>query len=231
MGQIEIYIDGPSEAEMVELADKNISGYTFNPTLFKNLGVVDYIAYSKVVLSLAKNLPVSLEVIGDSYDKMIVQGRKLSSLGSNVIVKIPISYTSGASTLEAIKTLSDEQINLNITAVFTLNQIKRILPYISETNTIISVFAGRLYDIGIDASESIKEMSNFVRNNSNCRLLWASPRMHYDCLTAERIGCHIITMTSNMYKKMSLLAKSPEDYSKETVRMFYRDAVNSGFEI
>ena len=231
MSQIDIYIDGPSETEMAELVEKNIGGYTFNPTLFKNLGIVDYIAHSKVVIGLARNLPVSLEVIGDSYEKMVVQGRKLSSLGPNVVVKIPISYTSGIPTIDAIKTLTEEQINLNITAVFTLRQIKKILPYISETNTIISVFAGRLYDVGIDASESIKEMSHFVRNNSNCRLLWASPRMHYDCITAEKIGCHIITMTSNMYKKMGLLGKEPEDYSQETVEMFYRDAIKSGFEI
>ncbi len=231
MSQIDIYIDGPSMNEMDKLADEKISGYTFNPTLFKTLGVADYIEYSKTVLRCAQNLPVSLEVIGDTYEKMIHQGRKLSSLSPNVIVKIPISYTSGNSTIDTIKTLVSDQINLNITAVFTLNQIREILPSIRETHTIISVFAGRLYDVGIDAAERIKEMSEFVRNNSNCRILWASPRMHYDYLTAQRVGCHIITMTSSMYKKMELLGKSPEQYSKETVIMFYNDAKASGFKI
>ena len=231
MSNIQIYIDGPTEDEMKELVGKNISGYTFNPTLFKNLGVKDYLGHSKKVLEISNNLPVSLEVIGDNYEDIVSQAKELASLGSNVFVKVPITYTSGVSTLDTIKTLVDQNINLNITAIFTLDQIKEILPTLRDTKSIISVFAGRIYDIGSDASEKLSEISSFIHENSTCDLLWASPRMHYDLITAEKTGCDIITMTNAMYKKLSLLNKTPEEYSLETVKMFYEDAVSSGFKI
>ena len=231
MSNIQIYIDGPTEDEMKELVDKNISGYTFNPTLFKNLGVKDYMGHSKKVLEISNNLPVSLEVIGDNYDDIVSQAKALASLGSNVFVKVPITYTSGIYTLDTIKTLVDHNINLNITAIFTLDQIKAILPTIRDTKSIISVFAGRIYDVGLDASEKLSKISNFIHENSTCDLLWASPRMHYDVITAQRTGCDIITMTNAMYKKLSLLDKTPEEYSLETVKMFYQDALSSGFKI
>ena len=231
MSNIQIYIDGPTEYEMKELVGKNISGYTFNPTLFKNLGVKDYLGHSKKVLKISNNLPVSLEVIGDNYEDIVSQAKELASLGSNVFVKIPITYTSGVSTLDTIKTLADQNINLNITAIFTLDQIREILPDLRDTKTIISVFAGRIYDIGLDASKILSEISSFIHENSNCDLLWASPRMHYDLITAEKAGCDIITMTNAMYKKLSLINKTPEEYSLETVKMFYEDAVSSGFKI
>ena len=231
MSKLKIYIDGPTESEMKELVTHDISGYTFNPTLFKNLGVTDYLGHSENILKISNNLPVSLEVIGDNYDDMVAQARKLSSLGSNVFVKIPITYTNGASTLETIKTLVDENIHLNITAIFTLNQIKHILPTLKDSDAIISVFAGRIYDIGIDASPVLSEMATYIHDNSKCDLLWASPRMHYDSITAKEVGCDIITMTNSMYKKMSLIGKTPEEYSIETVKMFFNDAIASGFKI
>ena len=231
MRKIDIYIDGPTEIEMTKLTNENVRGYTFNPTLFKRLGVTNYIEHCQKVLALSRNLPLSLEVIGDNYDQMVSQANQLSALGQNVYVKIPISYTSGISTIDTIKTLVKSRVNLNITAVFTVDQIRLILPEIKDTKTIISVFAGRLYDIGLDAAIITREISKLVKNNSSCRLLWASPRMHYDSITAENVGCDIITMTSAMYKKMSMLGKSPEDYSLDTVRMFYNDAVESGFKV
>lgn len=229
--KLKIYIDGPTHDEMLELRDEDIAGFTFNPTLFKSLGVIDYLSHSKDVQRISNDLPISLEVIGDTYDEMISQGRILSSLGKNVYVKIPITYTSGDSTLDVIRTLSKEGINLNITAIFTLKQIKKILPSIQNTNSIISVFAGRIYDIGFDAKIIMREMASYIHKNSKCSLLWASPRMHFDALSAEDTGCDIITMTNSMYKKMSLLDKSPEQYSLETVKMFYDDAVASGFKL
>ena len=126
MSNLHIYIDGPTEEEMLEMSKESVSGFTFNPTLFKNLGVTDYLDYSKRMQQISGTLPISLEVIGDSHEEIITQGRKLAALGSNVFVKIPITFTSGESSLESIKTLSEENINLNITAVFTIEQIKHI---------------------------------------------------------------------------------------------------------
>lgn len=231
MSNLHIYIDGPTEEEMIEMSNESISGFTFNPSLFKNLGVTDYLDYSKRMQQISGSLPISLEVIGDNYDEIVTQGRKLAELGSNVYVKIPITYTSGESSIDSIKTLSEEGINLNITAVFTIDQIKKILPTIKDSNAIISVFAGRLFDIGLDAKEIMKDIAEYIHSNSNCSLLWASPRMHYDAISAEEINCDIITMTCTMYKKMSLLGKSPEDYSVETVKMFFNDAQASGFKL
>ena len=230
MSKIDIYIDGPSEDEMRGLSGHEISGFTFNPTLYKSLGVKDYVGYSQKIQKLSNGLPISLEVIGDTYEEMVDQGKKLASLGSNVFVKIPITFTSGDSTLDVIKTLSNEDINLNITAVFTIEQIKLILPTIKDTNAIISVFAGRLYDIGLDAKEIMQEMASYIHENSKCNLLWASPRMHFDAITAQATNCDIITMTNSMYKKMSLLGKAPKDYSLDTVKMFYNDAKASGYK-
>tara|TARA_B100000575_G_C23093526_1_gene630533 strand:- start:703 stop:1398 length:696 start_codon:yes stop_codon:yes gene_type:complete len=231
MSNLHIYIDGPTEEEMLEMSKESVSGFTFNPTLFKNLGVTDYLDYSKRMQQISGTLPISLEVIGDSHEEIITQGRKLAALGSNVFVKIPITFTSGESSLESIKTLSEENINLNITAVFTIEQIKHILPTIKDSNAIISVFAGRLFDVGLDAKKIMQEMAEYIHSNSNCSLLWASPRMHYDAISAEDINCDIITMTYAMYKKMSLIGKSPEEYSVETVKMFFDDAQASGFKL
>lgn len=228
---LNIYIDGPTQDEMIELSDKDIAGFTFNPTLFKSLGVKDYLGYSKEVQKISNGLPISLEVIGDNYEEMVSQGRILSSLGDNVYVKIPITYTSGESTLDAIITLSEEGINLNITAILSMQQIEKILPSIKNTHSIISVFAGRIYDIGFDAKILMKDMASYVHANSQCSILWASPRMHFDALSAQEAGCDIITMTYSMYKKMSLFEKSPKQYSLETVKMFFDDAKASGFKL
>lgn len=176
--ELQIYIDGPSEIEMNELQDNRIKGYTFNPSLFKGLGVKNYLDYSKKILEISNNLPVSLEVIGDNPDDLYYQSTKLNSLADNVYIKIPITYTNGNSTIEVIKTLTDENIKLNITAIFTIDQIETILPVIKNSNTIISVFAGRLYDIGINAAPLMKTMSSYIHDNSNCNILWASTRMH-----------------------------------------------------
>ena len=228
---LKIYLDGPSEQEMKELNDDNVKGYTFNPSLFKALGVTDYLAHSKKVLEMSNGLPASLEVIGDNYDELISQSKKLNSLGDNVYVKIPISFTNGESTLDVISDLVNEGIKLNITAIFTLDQIKKLFPVLNDSSAIISVFAGRLYDIGINAAPLLKEMANLIHSESNCSLFWASTRMHYDYITATESNCDIITMNASMYKKMSLFDKEPLEYSLETVKMFYADAIESKYKI
>ena len=225
-----IFIDGPTEEDMKVLSNK-VDGFTFNPTLFKNLGVKDYLLHCKKVIQISNDLPISLEVIGDDHETLLEQSKILSSLAKNVYVKIPITFTNGSSTLTVIEKLISKKINLNITAIFTIDQIKEIMPVINSSKSVLSVFAGRLFDIGIDAKLVMNNMSSYIHKNSNCELLWASSRMHYDLLTAQETGCDIITMTSGMYKKLTLIGKDPHDYSLETVKMFYKDAKESGFEI
>ena len=228
---IQIYLDGPTLEEMKNSSDSKVSGYTFNPTLFRNLGVDNYLNHSKVIQIASDNKPISLEVIGDTFDEMVFQAEKLFSLGQNVYVKIPITYTSGKTTLGVIEHLIAKNINLNITAVFTIEQIKHILPVIKESETIISVFAGRIFDIGINANKIMKKASSYIHDNSNCKVLWASPRMHYDVINASESGCDIITMQTSMYNKIYLIGKSPTDYSRETVSMFFQDAKASGYKV
>ncbi len=162
---------------------------------------------------------------------MLRQARLLSSLGENVFVKIPITYTSGESTSFVLKTLIKEGININITAVFAEEQLKDTLPYLEGSNTIVSVFSGRIFDIGLDAVEITREIAEVVHSWDNCKVLWASPRMVYDIHNAFRAGCDIITMQPSLIKKLSLFGITPEEYSLDTVRMFYDDAVSSGYTL
>ena len=229
---IAIYADGPTLEEMKLF--NQVSGYTFNPSLFRKLGVEDYLGYCWKIVAASKGLPISLEVIADSQDEMISQARILSALGDNVFVKIPITYTSGVSTLLVLKALIEKGINVNITAVFTEEQVDDILPFIVESNTIISVFSGRIFDIGLDAVEITREIAGLVHaydNWGNCKVLWASPRMSYDLINAQNANCDIITMQPALIKKLSLFEKTPEEYSLDTVEMFYNDALLSGYNL
>ena len=234
MTPIEIYADGPTIEEMESFDQDIIKGYTFNPTLFRNLGVEDYLGHCRKVVVASKDLPVSLEVIADSQDEMIRQAHLLSALGDNVFVKIPITYTSGESTSTVLKTLIWNGVNINITAVFDEKQLLDITPYLEGSNTIISVFSGRIFDIGLDAVESTREIAELVHvwdNWGDCKVLWASPRMVYDINNAIDANCDIITMQPSLIKKLSLFGITPEEYSLDTVQMFYNDAVSSGYTL
>lgn len=229
--KIKLYADGPTSEQINEEYPLKIDGYTFNPSLFKKNGAKDYLEYSKKIINECKDKPVSLEVFADDEENMIRQGKLLNSLGKNIFVKIPIVYTNGETTLNVIKTLSDEGIKLNITAIFLLDQIKKILPSIKNTSAILSIFAGRLYDSGIDAKEKMVEINNYVHENSSCLTLWASTRMAYDYVTANSIQTNIITMQIEHIKKLSLIGTNPQEYSIKTVKQFYQDAQTSGFKI
>ena len=228
---IEIYADGPTLEEITGFDKSLIKGYTFNPTLFKMLRVTDYVGHCKKLLKTCDTLPVSLEVFADEKDEMIRQAKILGSFGENVYVKIPITNTSGESTLNVIKALVDVGIKLNITAIFTKTQVEEILPLLSKTESIISIFSGRIFDIGLDAVEITGEISELVHGHSDCKMLWASPRMVYDIINACNAHCDIITMQSSLIKKLPLFNKTPEEYSLNTVKMFYDDAVASRYEL
>jgi len=225
---IDVYLDGATFKE-AQFRDPIVKGYTFNPTLFRSLGVTDYLEFCKKILTVSSGLPVSFEVISDKPSEMIRQAELLSGLGKNVYVKIPITYCDGTYTGFVIKQLTDKKINVNITAVFTLKQIQKIIRFIEDTKTIISVFAGRLFDIGINATIDMFNISEFVHEESSCRVLWASPRQSYDIINACNARCDIITMQPSLVKKLSLFNKTPESYSIDTVKMFFEDAIHASY--
>ena len=224
---IEIYADGPNINQIKGLASV-VTGYTFNPTLFKNLGVKNYLEFCKELVEVC-NFPISLEVFADDKNGMVSQAKKLSSLSELVYVKIPISYTNGNSTKDVIDILVSENIKLNITAVFTMDQIQNIIKVASNSEIIISIFSGRIFDIGYDAVSYTKKLADFIHQESNCKVLWASPRMVYDLVNACNACCDIITMNPSLIKKIDIFEKTLEEYSLDTVKMFFNDASSSGY--
>ena len=228
---IKLYMDGPQLNEINKDYNIEIDGYTFNPSLFKKNGAKDYLGYSKEILSICSNKPVSLEVFADDKSGMIEQGMKLHSLSENVYVKIPITFTNGESTNSVIEELLKQNVKLNITAIFTLDQIKKIIKTVQNSESILSIFAGRIYDCGVDAKQKVKEMNEFIKNNSKCKSLWASTRMPYDFVTATEIKTDIITMQISHIEKLKMFGLELSDYSLKTVKQFYEDAKSSGFKI
>ena len=226
---MKIYLDGTNIKEIKKF--KKISGYTFNPSLFKKLGAKNYISFIKNIIKFTSNKDVSIEVIGDNHKTCLEQALKISKIDKSIRVKIPITYSNGKSTKLLIKKLVHLKIRLNITAIFTLGQIKNIIPVVKDTSTILSIFAGRLYDTGIDAAKEFKIMSNFVHKNSKCKTLWASCRMAYDIRTARNSKADIITISPDLLIKSKKFGYPPSKYSKDTVKGFLMDAKKSNFKI
>ncbi len=227
--KIKIYVDGPEISEIKKFLIYD--GFTFNPSLFKKLGAKDYLLFTKEILNETKDKPVSIEVFADDEENCYQQAKKIASLSNKIYVKIPISYTNGKSTNKLIKRLTNEGLLLNITAIFTLDQVKEIIKSLGTEKHILSIFSGRIYDIGLNAFQIFKNISDFAHENSNCETLWASCRMAYDIKSASESGGDIITMTPSHIKKMKLFGKSPSEYSLDTVKGFYQDAKAAGFKI
>lgn len=228
--RITVFSDGPKLDEIDIKLPIDIDGYTFNPSLFRKNKAKDYLVYSKEILEKCGDKPVSLEVISDTQDDMIRQGLILGKLKENVYVKVPIVFSNGKSTKEVIKELVKQNIKLNITAIFTLNQIKEIINEIKDTNTILSIFVGRIFDTGIDGEKIIEEINSFIKNNSKCKSLWASTRMPFDIIKAIKTKTEIITMPIEQIYKLSKFGKKQDMISTETVKQFYEDALKSGFK-
>lgn len=231
---IKIYSDGANISEMVEAYKQGIvQGFTTNPTLMSKAGIKDYKAFAVEVLSYIKDMPISFEVFSDSFDEMYQQAKILSSLASNVYVKIPIMNTKGEPSYSLIKVLDSEKVKLNITAVFTDKQITQILKNVDgNTPHIISIFAGRIADTGIDPTPIMKKSLKKIKSHSkSLELLWASPREVLNIYQADKIGCDIITVTPSTLEKLSLQNKDLTEFSRETVEMFYNDALKSGFTL
>jgi len=230
--KIEIYADGSDLNEIISIYRNNkwVSGFTTNPTLMKKANVTNYKEFVKNVTDKIKDLPISFEVFADEIDEMEKQAKLLSSYGSNIYVKIPVTNTKEQSTKYLIQKLLNENIKVNITAVFTKEQIDELIPFmLSETNVILSIFAGRIADTGVDPKPIMKYALDKV--SKNVKVLWASPREVYNMYEADRLGCHIITVTSDILCKLKLENKNLSAYSLETVKMFYDDAKSSGYEL
>ena len=231
MNKIELYADGLNLEEFGKDYGIQIDGYTFNPSIFKKNGAKDYLEYSRKIVEKSGNKPLSLEVFADETSEMIKQAKILNSLSKNIYVKIPITFTNGKYTTEVLKELIKLNVKLNITAIFTFDQIKKINPIVEKTESILSVFAGRIFDCGEDANKIMKDMCKYVNDNSKCKVLWASPRMAYDYINAINCGAKIITMQLSQIKKLKMFKKDLKEHSLETVKQFFQDAKESGYKL
>jgi transaldolase len=234
--KIEIYADGSDFNEMISIYKNNkwVSGFTTNPSLMKKANVTNYKEFVKNVTNKIKDLPISFEVFADEIPEMGRQAEILSSYGKNVFVKIPITNTKGEPTKGLIKRLLASNIPVNVTAVFTIDQINSLIPYMvpnmgSNTPSILSIFAGRIADTGVDPKSIVEHALKVMPGN--VKILWASCREVYNVYEADQVGCHIVTVTSDLMEKIKLKDKNLTDYSLETVKMFYNDAKSSGYEL
>jgi transaldolase len=231
--RIKLYADGADLNGMIDEYKKGIaSGFTTNPTLMKKAGVKSYEEFAKAALKAIPDLPISFEVFSDDLPGMEREARKIASWGKNVYIKIPVTNTKGESTAPLVKKLSHDGLKLNVTAILTLNQVKTVSKALSsDTPSIVSVFAGRIADTGVDPMPMMKDAVNVLKPNPKAELLWASTRELLNLIQAESCGCHIITITNDILKKVPLVGKDLDLLSLETVQMFYSDAQGAGYKI
>jgi transaldolase len=231
--RIRIFADGADLDTIKRTAeDPTIKGFTTNPTLMRKAGVTDYETFARSVLDCVPDLPVSFEVFSDEWQEMERQARLLASWGSNVYVKIPVTNTRGDTAAPLIEKLAGDGIRLNVTALLTVSQVERVADALSTAEAgIISVFAGRIADTGVDPIPIMTESLKVLAPTPQLELLWASPREVLNIVQAEQIGCHIITATNDLLAKLSGLGKDLDIFSLETVRMFHDDARAAGFAL
>ncbi len=230
---IKIFADGAEKASMIELAkDPLIKGLTTNPTLMRKAGVTDYAGFAKEVLAEINDKPISFEVFSDDFDEMERQARIIASWAPNIYVKIPITNTKKEPSYELIKKLSNDGIKLNVTAVFSISQVENTKKALrADIPAIISVFAGRIADTGIDPIPVMKEAKAILADNPNFELLWASPRELLNIYHAEEAGSDIITVTPDVLKKAANIGLDLEEFSLQTVKMFYDDGQKVGYTL
>ena len=198
----------------------------------KKSGITDYLGFAKDALSEIRDMPISFEVFSDDINEMEVQALKLRDLGENVYVKIPVTNTKGLPTYQLINKLTQNDVKVNVTAIFTKSQIEEVARNIvNETPSVISIFAGRIANTGIDPEPIIKFAVDITEGNSEKEILWASPREALNIVQADRCGCDIITVTPDIIKAMKTFGKDLQEFSLETVKMFYDDARDAGFKI
>lgn len=231
--KVKIFADGADVSVIAEMA-KNplIKGFTTNPTLMRKANVRDYAEFAREVLSHVPEHPVSFEVFSDDFAEMALQAREIASWGANVFVKIPVTNTHSQFAGPLIQELSNAGVQLNVTAVMTLKQVRAVTECLSHrTRSYVSVFAGRIADTGRDPIPLMQESVEILKTRPMAELIWASPRELLNIFHADACGCHVITVTSDVLSKLKLVGKDLDAFSLETVEMFYSDAAKAGFNI
>lgn len=231
--KIKIFMDG-ADIEPMKAAHKagTVKGFTTNPTLMRKSGITDYAAFAKAAIAAIPDLPISFEVFSDDFFAMEAEARVIASWGGDTFIKIPITNTRGESAVPLIRKLSAEGFSLNVTAMMTLAQVKDVAAAVSPTSrTIVSVFAGRIADAGVDPVPVMRQCKAALAGLPRAELLWASPREVLNLVQAEEIGCDIITITADLLAKVPTIGKDLDQFSLETVKMFYNDAKAAGFKL
>jgi transaldolase len=228
-----IFGDGAELSGMLELyRQPYIKGFTTNPTLMRKAGISDYRGFAQQVLAAIPDRPISFEVFSDEFDEMDRQAREIASWGDNVYVKIPVTNTRRVPAYDLIRTLSQSGIKVNVTAILTLDQVRAVSTAVTGgAPSNVSVFAGRIADTGRDPLPLMATAVDILRAEPNAELIWASPRELLNVFQADAIGCHIITVTNDILKKLTLVGKDLSDYSLETVKMFHDDAKAAGYSL
>jgi transaldolase len=231
--QVKIFADGADRAGMLDLyRNPLIKGFTTNPTLMNAAGIRDYEAFARDILAAIPDRPISLEVFSDDFAEMETQARRIASWGENVYVKIPVTNTHGESAVQLVRSLAKAGVKLNVTALMTLAQVRDASTALaSGPPSCVSVFAGRVADTGRDPVPMMAAAVAMLAMYPQIELIWASPRELLNIFQANDIGCHIITVTHDVLKKLPLVGKNLVDYSLDTVKMFRNDAVKAGFRL
>lgn len=231
--KVKIFADGADKAGMLEMYEKPfVKGLTTNPTLMKKAGITDYRAFCKDILNSIKDKPLSFEVFSDNFSEMERQALEIASWGENVYVKIPITNTKQEACYDLVKRLAAQKVKLNVTALMTLDQVRDVVASLDpKVPSYVSVFAGRVADTGYDPLPMMAKAVDILKSSPASELIWASPRELLNIFQADDIGCHVITVTNDILKKLSLVGYDLNQYSLDTVQMFYKDAVDAGFKL
>ncbi len=230
---VKIFADGADKKGILEMQQNHyIKGFTTNPTLMKKAGITNYEAFARDILQYIEGQPISFEVFSDDFNEMHEQALQIASWGENVYVKIPVTNTLGKSAAPLIHKLAQAGVKQNVTALMTLDQVREITHALAGgPAACISVFAGRIADTGRDPLPIMQDALNIMKAHPQLELIWASPRELLNIFQAAEMGCHIITVTNDILKKLYLVGKDLNEFSLETVKMFYEDATNAGFTL
>jgi transaldolase len=229
--KVKLFADGADTAEMLEMYSQPfIKGLTTNPTLMRRAGISNYRAFAREILAQIRDKPLSFEVVGDEFAEMERQALEISSWADNVYVKIPVTNTRGEASYALVRRLASRGVKVNVTAIMTLVQVRDVVSALSpEVASFVSVLAGRIADTGVDPVPLMAAAVQMLKTCAKAELMWASPRELLNIFQADSIGCHIITATRDILSKLPLVGYNLDEYSLDTVRMFYRDAVAAGF--
>lgn len=231
--KVKIFADGADLDGMLALAaNPLISGFTTNPTLMRKAGVTDFGGFARQVLGEIQDRPISIEVFSDDFDEMEAQARTIATWGDNVYVKIPVSNTEGVPSYDLIARLAEAGVKMNVTALMTAEQVHDVAVKLAGVpSAFISLFAGRVADTGRDPMPIMAESLDTLRATPELELIWASPRELLNIFQADALGCHIITVTNDLLKKLELVGHDLDVYSLDTVKMFHRDATAAGYQL